>query len=223
MAKRRSTGSPIRIKLARSILSTWPTVPASRRKLHGSAEYALGGIAFEGALDETSDGGIAQAVRFYRANAALPQPRFALVWTVADETGETIDQRVAPLTDPKWVWTAPNNPGNYVIRASLSDNGGESSVVVAATLGVQVPTPTFTPTPTPTNTPTPTDTPTPTPISTPTRTPDPPTPRGPRTRPAPRAHPGRPGRLLRRQTQRRHQRCPRAGPRLALATASRPI
>ena len=140
------------------------------RKLQWVGRYALGGITADGVFDEGSDQSIAGTVRAFGDNLAPPAPRFALVWSVADEAGKTIETRVAPLSDPKWQWTAPNNPGNYVIGAAVSDNGGETNLGEASKLGVQVPTPTFTPTPTPTNTPTPTPTPTNTPTLTPTPT-----------------------------------------------------
>ncbi len=141
------------------------------RKLQYVSRYALGGVAIEGALDEQNDRGIPQIVQSFKDNLVPPAPRFALVWTIEDAMGKTLDTRSVPLDDPKLSWTAPNNPGNYIIKAGISDDGGKSSLVPASKLDIQVPTPTFTPTPTPTNTPTPTSTPTNTP--TPTSTPKP--------------------------------------------------
>ena len=141
------------------------------RKLQYATRYGLGGIALDEGLDGRSDSEIAQVIANYQDNKAAPMNEFAMVWTIADENGATIDTQVLPLTNPNWEWTAPNNPGNYTIKASLSDDGGLTDVGPAAEVGIEVPTPTFTPTATPTNTPTatpvPTDTPTPAPTATP--------------------------------------------------------
>ena len=147
------------------------------RKLQYVNRYALGGASIQGALNERNDQDIPQVVQTFRDNQVSPDPRFVFVWTIRDGAGKTIDQQVLPLSNPNWTWTAPNNPGNYIIRAALSDDGGETDLGPASELGIEVPTPTFTPTPTPTSTPTPTNTPTPTttpmPTPTPTNTPKP--------------------------------------------------
>jgi hypothetical protein len=139
------------------------------RKLQYVNRYALGGAAVEGALNPDSDRQIATVVQSFQENLTPPEPRFAFVWTVESATGDKLDEQVLPLTDSKMVWTAPNNPGDYIIRAGISDDGGDSVVNAISQVNVEVPTPTFTPTPTPTNTPTvaPTDTPTPAPTKTP--------------------------------------------------------
>ncbi len=135
------------------------------RKLEYVRQYALGGAVVDGALTAESDREIVQAVRAFRENQSVPEERFALVWTLADASGKTLQQQVAPIVDPKWTWTAPNNPGNYVIKAALSDDGGTSLAGAGAQVAFQVPTPTFTPTATPTNTPTPKPTATPQPAA----------------------------------------------------------
>jgi len=150
------------------------------RKLQYVSQYALGGVTLEGALDPEADPKIVEVVQTFQENivplkdaALLPEPRFAFVWTVRDSSGATIGQEIAPITNPEWAWTAPNNPGNYVIRAAVSDDGGQTNLGPVSELAVQVPSPTPTLTPTPTNTPTPTATPTNTPLPTPTPTPKP--------------------------------------------------
>jgi len=140
------------------------------RKLQYVNRYALGGAAVEGALDPDSDREVVTVVQSFQENLTPPEPRFAFVWTVESASGDKLDEQVLPLNDTKMVWTAPNNPGGYVIRAGISDDGGDSVVNAISEVNVEVPTPTFTPTATPTNTPTPTptDTPTPKPTNTPT-------------------------------------------------------
>lgn len=137
------------------------------RKLQYVNRYALGGFSIQGALHKGNDENALEIVQNFQDNLASPTAQFAWVWTIQDESGHTIDQEVLPLTDPNWTWTAPNNPGNYIIQAAVSDDGGETSLGPASKMDVQVPTPTFTPTPTNTPTPMPTNTPTPVPTNTP--------------------------------------------------------
>ncbi|MBN1402758.1 MAG: cellulase family glycosylhydrolase [Anaerolineae bacterium] len=143
------------------------------RKLQYVNRYGLGGANIENALAEGNDQEIAQVVSSFQQNQAPAQPHFAFVWTVADAQGRSLEQQVMPLVNPDWVWTAPNNPGDYIIQASVSDDGGETNLGPAGAVSFQVPTPTFTPTPTPTNTPEPTATPTNTPEPTATPKPQP--------------------------------------------------
>jgi len=70
------------------------------------------------------------------ASVALPEPRFALVWTVEDQRGTTIGREVAPVADPQWRWMAPDAPGNYIIRAAVSDDGGETNLGPVSELGI---------------------------------------------------------------------------------------
>lgn len=141
------------------------------RKLEYVSRYALGGAAIDMDNPAETDSDMMGVVRSYQDNLVSPEPHFAFVWTVEDESGQAVAREIVPLGNSDWSWTAPNNPGNYVIKASISDDGGETSMEPVAQVGMQVPTPTFTPTPTPTNTPTPT--PTHTATATPTNTPTP--------------------------------------------------
>lgn len=143
------------------------------RKLQYVTRYALGGASIEEALNKNNDQSIAQVVQSVNENVVAPAPQYAFVWTIETEAGGLVASRALPLTDPNWVWTAPNNPGNYVIKAAVSDDGGQTNLGAVAAVTVQVPTPTFTPTPTPTDTPTATPTPEPTETPRPTRTPAP--------------------------------------------------
>ena len=139
------------------------------RKLQYVLRYALGGALVEGALDKGNDPDIVEVLRTYQDNLAPPEPQFAYVWTVEDGAGKVISQQVAPLDKAQLNLNAPSNPGSYVVKAALSDDGGKTNLGAGAQLGFLVPSPT--PTNTPTPTPTPTDTPTPT--VTPTNTPKP--------------------------------------------------
>jgi hypothetical protein len=145
------------------------------RKLQYVIRYALGGISLDGILAKGNDPEIAGVLRAFQENLAPPTPQFALVWTVEDSTGKVVSQKVAPLSNAELSLKAPNNPGNYVVKAALSADGGKTSLGAGPQLAFKVPTPTFTPTATPTNTPspTPTSTPTNTPTAKPTQRPTP--------------------------------------------------
>lgn len=155
------------------------TGSSTARKLQYVNQYALGGLAIGDGLDASADPDIltvlanyaeTQADALYASNL---ESRFSYVWTVEDDSGYVVDRQIQPLTDPDWEWTAPNNPGNYVIKAAVSDDSGSSELGAVSEVGVEVPTPTYTPTPTPTNTPTPTPVPTDTPVPTATPKPEP--------------------------------------------------
>ena len=149
------------------------------RKLQYVSRYVLGGVAISGALSAEAAPDILAVVQAFqetRAGALFAQDlqsRFAYVCTVEDADGKIVERQVMPLTDPNWTWTAPNNPGNYVIKAAISDDGGSSDMGTVSQVDIEVPTPTFTPTSTPTNTPTPTPLPTNTPTPKPTPEPKP--------------------------------------------------
>ncbi len=137
---------------ARSTPSRWKSASSVARKLQYVTRYALGGASIEEALNSNSDQAIVEVAQSVSANVVAPAPQYAFVWTVESETGGVVASQSLPLTDPNWVWSAPNNPGNYVIKAAISDDGGKTNLGAVAAATIQVPTPTFTPTPTPTDT-----------------------------------------------------------------------
>ncbi|MHB0856058.1 MAG: cellulase family glycosylhydrolase [Anaerolineae bacterium] len=137
------------------------------RKLQYVSRYALGGISLDSALEEDNDPGVLEALAAFHENLAAPEPQFAFVWTIENASGRTVARAVQPVVGAEMVWTAPNNPGNYIIRAQVSDDGGTTGRGPTSEVGVQIPTPTLTPTPRATNTPTAT------PTSPPTNTPPP--------------------------------------------------
>jgi hypothetical protein len=148
-------------------------------KLHYVSHYVLGGICVDSALSSEADPDILAVLASYQDSLATGsyasdlESQCSYVLTVEDDQGHVISRQVQPLADPNWTWTAPNNPGNYVIKAAISDDSGQTDLGAVSELDVVVPTPTFTPTPLPTNTPTPTLVPTDTPVPTPTPKPQP--------------------------------------------------
>jgi hypothetical protein len=146
-------------------------------KLRLLAKYNLRGAAFDHLLDDQVDQVIWDVVREYHTRT-VPELRdqFAVVWTVTDEDGNQVEYLTTPLNDPRLVWVAPEDPGQYTVSAGLSSDDGQTTTVEGHTV-VQVGALAEAPTPTPTQTPTkdaeqdaePTATPTPTPAPTPTK------------------------------------------------------
>jgi len=143
------------------------------RKLEMLDQFNIGGIVLDDALDKKSDARIWNVVAEFQEDIVQEvPPDFAIVWTVENaDSGDPIGAEVVPIDAAKFVWTAPNNPGNYIISASISDDGGRTTASRGGAVEIEVPTPT--PTPTSTPTPTPTNTPTATPTPRPTATPKP--------------------------------------------------
>ena len=133
--------------------------------------YALGGTSIEGALAPEADSAIATLLDDLPHTVVPPTPRFAYVYTIWNADGDAIGSQVVTVDDASMTWTAPNNPGRYIIQAEVSDDGGETTLGTVGSVDVSVPTPTFTPTPTNTPTPTPTNTPAPTNTPQPTAVP----------------------------------------------------
>jgi len=148
------------------------TATSLLQKMRYARRYALGGVALTDTSLASAES-VAQSMRAFMEEGTTPSPHFAFVWTVIDDQGRVIAKEISPLDRPGWEWTAPNNPGDYIIRAAVSEGGKENNLSTVAEARVQVPTPTFTPTATPTNTPTPTLTPTNTPTPKPTPRPRP--------------------------------------------------
>jgi len=138
-------------------------------KLRLIQKYNLGGITVENLASRENDPQMWQALQAF-AQQATPQGsnQFTVWWTVRGPTGDQVARAPAPVTDPRYTWRAPGEPGQYLIGAEIAADGhtipGENEQLVW--VATPIPTPTSTPTPTP-EPPTPTPTPTPTPIPTP--------------------------------------------------------
>ena len=138
------------------------------RKLQYLSRNALGGVALVGANNPANDPQVAPLVSNFQARVVPLPPRFAFVWTVTDDQGNAVIEHISSLSEARLVWTAPNNPGKYIISGALSDNGGVNNLGPVATVVVRVPSPTPSPSPSPTPSPTPEPTVTPTPEASPT-------------------------------------------------------
>ncbi len=142
------------------------------RKLQAVNRYGLGGALIDGAMDKGNDGSILPLVATWQQDEIPPAPEYTMLWQVVDTEGNLIREAVTSLEDAKFAWVAPHRPGDYEVRAAISDDGGVTNRGIVAEVDVQVPTPTYTPTPKPTNTPRPTATPEPTATAAPAPTPE---------------------------------------------------
>ena len=125
------------------------TASSVARKLQYLSRYSLGGFEIDGALSPQASGDVVGIIEGHNEQLAeITAPQFAIVWSVTDPQGE-VGKEIAPLADPSWTWTAPNNPGGYIIGIALSDDGGQTAQAPVAELDITVPTPTPAPTPTP--------------------------------------------------------------------------
>lgn len=141
--------------------------------------FGMGGVAMRAMWDGGNDPRVWQLVRDYQASAqAAPAPMasdFSIVWSVANRAGGQVQEQTASLEQREYTWTAPDQPGEYEIAASIRANNGETvaghnAVAFVVAEPTSTPTPTPTPTPIPTETPIPTLTPTPLPTATPVPT-----------------------------------------------------
>jgi len=144
-------------------------------KLRLVQKYHLGGVTVENLASGENDPQMWQALWAF-AQQAAPQGsnQFTVWWTVRGPTGDQAVRAPAPVTDPRYVWQAPAEPGQYLIAAEIAADGqiipseNGQLVWVATPIPTSTPTPTPTPQlPTPTPTPTPAIPPTPTPLPTP--------------------------------------------------------
>jgi hypothetical protein len=128
------------------------TASSVARKMQYVNRYALGGFEIDDALSPLADASIITVIESHNQQTIdISAPQFAIVWTVTDPQGK-IGKEIVPLANPNWTWTAPNNPGGYIIGVALSDDGGQTERAPMVELDVTVPTPTPAPTPEPTPT-----------------------------------------------------------------------
>ncbi|MGI6374410.1 MAG: NBR1-Ig-like domain-containing protein [Anaerolineae bacterium] len=125
------------------------TASSVARKMQYVSRYSLGGFEIDGALSPRASADVVTVIESHNEQALqVTAPQFAIVWSVTDPAGE-VGQEIVPLADPSWTWTAPNNPGGYIIGIALSDDGGQTVQAPVAEIDITVPTPTPAPTPTP--------------------------------------------------------------------------
>ncbi|MGD2205507.1 MAG: beta-galactosidase [Anaerolineae bacterium] len=141
------------------------------RKLGLLSRFHLKGVTLRALWDEGNDPRIWALVRDYQAAAQAGtesvDSSFAVVWSVENTAVGQRAETTTGLDQSDYTWTAPEEPGEYQIGASIVANEGQT-VAGDNRVALVVEEPTPTPTPTPTLTPTPSPTPIP-----PTPTPKP--------------------------------------------------
>jgi hypothetical protein len=146
------------------------------RKLDLVARFNLGGVSMRAMWDDGNDPRVWDLVRQYQASAQAAVPpvdsNFAVRWSVENAAGGQVEERTTGLDQHSYTWTAPDQPGQYELGASIVANDGQT-VAGSNRVALLVAEPTLTPTPTPSPTPIPTATPLPTPTPIPTETPTP--------------------------------------------------
>jgi hypothetical protein len=137
--------------------------------------FDIGGVAMRALWDEGNDPRVWDLVRTYQTAAGAAggplDSTFSVLWSVEGASGQ-VSETESSLDQNGHTLTAPSEPGEYNIGASIVANGqtvaGAGQVALLVAEPTATPTPTFTPTPIPTDTPIPTETPTPEVTATPT-------------------------------------------------------
>jgi hypothetical protein len=94
------------------------------RKLQYVAEYHLGGVAVEHLLGEENDPRVWEAIDQLDGLIIPPvESRLKVVWQVQSQAGELVAQASSDLSNPRYVWTAPAEAGEYRIAAIVSSDG----------------------------------------------------------------------------------------------------
>jgi hypothetical protein len=110
------------------------------QKLGYVPEYNLRGASMQNLLGEENDGQIWDIVRKFQSLIIPPvEGQLAVAWHARSASGEVVAQDSTELNNPRYVWTAPVEGGEYVISAAISSDGGVTaagrgsvSVLVAA-------------------------------------------------------------------------------------------
>ncbi len=143
------------------------------RKFDLLSHYNVGGVGLRAMWDDGNDPRIWDLVREYQSSVqsdVVPvDSNFSVVWSVENTASGQRLEEASSLDQHSYTWTAPSEPGQYEIGASIVANNGQT-VAGDNRVALVVAQPTSTPTPTPSPTPIPTETPTPVPTATPAPT-----------------------------------------------------
>jgi len=143
------------------------------RKLQLAHRFNLRGVAVQNLLDEENELQVWEVIRKFHDLVVPPvQSDFTVVWKIQDTNGRILAEATTPLEKAQYKWQAPTQPGEYIVEASISTDGGHTLSGVSQKIALKVAQPTPTPLP-PTVTPTPAPSPTPTPTPKPTPKPTP--------------------------------------------------
>lgn len=98
------------------------------RKLGYVAEYNLRGVSVHNLLGEENDSQIWDVIQKFQ-NLVIPpvEGQLAVAWQVRSASGEVLAQDSTELNNPRYVWTAPGEGGEYVVSAAVSSDGGATA------------------------------------------------------------------------------------------------
>jgi spore germination protein YaaH len=98
------------------------------RKVGYVSGYNLRGMAVQNLLGEENDGQIWEVMR-QLVNLVVPavEDRVAVVWQVTSASGDVLAQASGDLANPRFVWTAPGEGGEYFIWMAISSDGGATA------------------------------------------------------------------------------------------------
>jgi hypothetical protein len=98
------------------------------RKLGYVVDYNLEGVAVHNLLGEENDSQIWGVLDKF-VNLVIPpvEGQLAVAWQVRSASGEVLAQESAELANPRYMWTAPDEGGEYVISAAISSDGGATA------------------------------------------------------------------------------------------------
>ncbi len=98
------------------------------QKLGYVAEYNLRGASIQNLLGEENDSQIWEVMRKFQ-NLVIPpvEGQLVVAWQVRSASGEVLAQDSTELNNPRYVWTAPGEGGEFVVSAAISSDGGATA------------------------------------------------------------------------------------------------
>jgi len=98
------------------------------QKLRYVVDHNLRGASIQNLLGEENDSQIWEVMLKFQ-NLIIPpvEGQLAVAWQVRSASGEVLAQDSAELNNPRYVWTAPVEGGEYVVSAAISSDGGATA------------------------------------------------------------------------------------------------
>jgi hypothetical protein len=98
------------------------------QKLGYVPEYNLRGASVHYLMGEENDGQTWDVIDKFQ-NLIIPpvEGQLAVAWQVRSASGAVLARESTELNNPRFVWTAPGEGGEYVISAAISSDGGASA------------------------------------------------------------------------------------------------
>jgi len=98
------------------------------QKLGYIVAYNLRGASVYNLLGEENDSQIWEVLRKFQ-NLVIPsvEGQLAVAWQVRNAAGEVLTGESTELNNPRYIWIAPGEGGEYVITAAISSDGGATA------------------------------------------------------------------------------------------------